>query len=494
MQTEKLPQLSPANPPQVLELGNDAATGYTPDVSPQPVDPEKPPVTSPFEQLRRGEFVYDNPESPDYVRPGDAEGMLRAVTDRYFQAQPEVLPTVRERYAMLTTRDAKRVAVPPRVTDIIPAAIHNESLSNLRDTLKQVAGINGVEQDEVLVYGNMPDNLEDQERAAVIANFDNLLAEQQAKHPHLNLRSVIVEYPPEELTMGRIRHDFTDLVAYDARQRGGFRVDHPVVTFDADTKRISRNANQELARVLVAPDSREVLAHLETGYLFDTEASVNPDGTLPDARKLAILQELRRRQYARLSGPSYNEEWGAAVALGPCLMAGNYNEHHDVSEMHYLKRRLRWAAEGLTQIMQYAKPAITKSITTLVHYLKGVSVQTSGRRQEDFLRHWIAGKLDDGYAESIIRNYVRDGLSYDNGFGHTESLRARRDAQPAVEPELRSPEQARRMVAAVIGPTVVPTVDIARRTLRDTPLPDPAPYLRRLGLPAPDRVRHSNGA
>lgn len=457
-----------------------------------------PPSSSPAMQRRRGEFTFDDPETADYVEPGNSEAMLQAVINRYFRLQAENLPVITNRLDRLKARDLEPLSTMPRSTIAVTIALHNEHATTLQDTLAEIASQNGVEQDEILLYGNMPESLSEQEKAAARARFDMLVAKIRQTHPHLTVRSIAEEYAWDEeegVLMGKLRHDIVDLITLDAAKRGLFRIDHPVIFFDADTKKITKTAVEKLTATLTAPNAYQLIAHLETHYLFDADTGFYEDGTMSDVRKLAIIQEIRRRQWRRICyretplpsadrnkdySQSYDEEWGAAIALGPLLIAGNFNERGKWDELKHLKGRILLSIDEISEIMRHAKPGIKRSYMALrPYYLVGQAVRSSGRRQEEYLRRWLAGGVDDNVYEQRTHDFIQTGLPYEF-FSHTEPARHRERYE---HPHFQNSAQARRIAAAILQPDTVPIL------LRgDIPMPHPESLLRRYGLPLPDET------
>lgn len=472
------------------------AEPHPPDQQVEAEEPQRRPKTSPASQRQRGEFDYDNPDSDYYVVPGDSRGMLRAVTKAYFDAQPESQGRVAARYKQLVARDSQTFPVEPRSTVVIACAVHNETADMLRETLAEAAAQKGVQEDEIVLYGNMPDTLSYDEKIATRAMFDQLIVESRSAHPHLKIRSVIEEYKPSEdlsdplaLHMGRIRHDIIDLVAWDAQQRGGFKIDHPIIVLDADTKQMTKDTFQKLAARLTAPDSDALIVHTKTQYLFDTKSGFDEEGHMSDVRKTAILQEIRRRQRMRLYNKNkelygaspeeayredYIEEWGSAMPLGALLMAGNYNEFEPVSENTYLKSRLFDGDGVMRAVFYYVKPQITSRwMRDTPYYLLDTTIRTSGRRQEDALRQWILGGPDEELHQIAIRQL--GGRSY-GGFSHTEPLRS---ANTKPDPHFQDAAQAEQIVTAALGR------DSVQPNQKIISLPNPEPLMRRLNLPLP---------
>lgn len=451
-----------------------------------------PPDVSPAMQRQRGEFTFDDPETADYIEPGDSRAMLRAVIDGYFRQQTENLLLVANRLECLKERDPELTSQEPRSTIAITIAMHNEHPTTLRDTMAEIAKQKGIEQDEILLYGNMPASLNEQEKAEVRTQFDALVADFRLNHPHLKIRSIAEEYEwgKEGVLMGKLRHDVVDLIALDAAGRG-FGIDHPVIFLDADTKQMTKTAIENLAATLTALDAYQIIAHLETHYLFDPDTGFGEDGTMSDARKLAIIQEIRRRQWRRTiyreqpypsadrnegySQP-YDEEWGAAIALGPLLVAGNYNERGKWDELKHLRGRVLQSIGEITEIMRYAKPAILRGrMRYRPYYLVGQAVRSSGRRQEQFLRRWIAGGVDDDAYEQWTHAYIQKGVPY--FFSHTDPARNREQYK---HPSFQNEAQARRIAAAILQPDVVPILK------KGIPMPDSVPLLKRYDMPTPD--------
>jgi len=458
-----------------------------------------PPDFIPARQRQRGEFTFDHPETTDFVEPGDPQAMLCAVVNSYFCQQPENLAIVTDRYNRLRERDPELPATKPRSSIAILMALHNERAITLRETIAEISRQENVDQDEILLYGNMPDSLSGPRKAQTCAWFDALVLELQLEYPHLKIRSVAEEYDwhvqdgkeNEEVLMGKLRHDVVDLIALDGAARG-FSIDHPVVFFDADTKQIAKAGVSNLVEVLTAPDAQELIAHLETHYLFDDDTGFYEDGTMTDARKLAIIQEVRRRQWWRIRHQHenvyyedrnknyrlpYDEEWGMAVALGPCLIAGNYNERGRLNESKDLKARLSIALHEISDIMRYAKPDIPSGrMWRHAYYVVGQAVRSSGRRQEQFLKDLIAGKVDEDAYERRTQRFIQSGTPY-RYFSHTDIARTR---EQTMHPRFRNEEQARRIAAAVLLPDVVRVGD------REIPMPDSMPLLQRYHLPLRD--------
>ncbi len=450
--------------------------------------------TSPVKQIERGEFNYDEVDSPDYVEVGHSSEMLQAVANNYFREQPRNARLVKHRYSQLTARDPELRAEEPRATVAIPIAIHNEDAATLRDTLAEVAAQAGVERDEIMLYGNMPDTLSEEEKNQARVKLDEVVAEMRRANPQLTLRSLVVEYDEDKLGIGRVRHDYMDLIAWDGARRG-FAIDNPVIMLDADTKQMTKEAFGKLAAVLTAPDSDKIMAHTETHYLFGKNEQAEGQDGESDARKLAVLQEIRRRQYWRLKNRDkaetlgqdinevydqghYDEEWGTAVALGPYLLVGGYNEQGKINESWSLTQRL-YDQEGLIyDVMRHAKPDITsQQLHKGMYYLAGTSVRGSGRRHEQRLREWIAGGVNDELYAGLTGTHIQYGHEYQK-FSHTDSLRV---ASEEAEPGFRDAAQAAMIIKAVLTPDAVERIDGGSQ-----PLPDPTTLLRRLDLPRPD--------
>jgi hypothetical protein len=255
----------------------------------------------------------------------------------------------------------------------------------------------------------------------------------------------------------------------------GYRFDHPVIMLDADTGHIDPNTNEVLAQAVMAPDSGLMVVHADT--ISDVEGisiplnaveAEFPDG-LDDATKLSLVAEISRRfQLARdrkkydipnMWGDSYPEEWGAAVALGPAIMVGNYNARNDNSEMMGLQMRLSNLEPEVTEAVRRVKPGLSGQIMPLAHYLPEVRVSASGRRWEQVLRDWVT--LPEGVDNSEHKDNVRHwhlsgptGL-YDTReqFGHTDKIR-----QPTNEGSYNARDEVREtrmleIIDAMLGET-----------------------------------------
>jgi hypothetical protein len=197
--------------------------------------------------------------------------------------------------------------------------------------------------------------LPESQKAAAREEFDAVVAEFRQAHPDIPIRSVVEEYPEDKLTMSQVRFDIFDIIASDGVDRE-FGFDHPVIMMDSDMRHIDVATNATLAQALTAPDSRFINVHPDT--LWDVEGvpiPVNamevqaPEG-LDDATRLAVVAEVSRlhaqdqlrREYdlSNARGEVYPEEAGAAVALGPVIMVGNFNLRNDNSEMMALQMRM----------------------------------------------------------------------------------------------------------------------------------------------------------
>ncbi len=450
------------------------------------------PESSPIKQIERGEFDYDNENSPNYVEEGRSAEMLQAVTNQYFKEQPRTARLVKYRYDQLAARDPELQAEEPRATIAIPIAIHNENAATLQATLYEIAKQNGVNQDELLLYANMPSTLSEADKANAQAKLDAVIAQARQDNPQLTIRSITVEYDEDKLSIGRVRHDYMDLVAWDAARRG-FGIDHPVIMLDADTKQMTKTAFEELADTLTAPDSDIIVAHTETHHLFDNNAR-GSETEMPDARKLAVLQEIRRRQYLRQESRAkaedlgqdigevynqghYDEEWGMAVALGPYLLVGGYDEHSTLDESRFLMQRLYDEDGSLYDVMHHAKTEISAGkLFNGAYYLVGTKIRGSGRRPEQRLREWVTGGVDDSQYANMVEKHITSGHQYQD-FSHTDALRT----DDTSEPTFKNPDHAKRIVGSVLKPESVPRLEG-----EPEPMPNPTSLLKRLNLPDPD--------
>ena len=108
-----------------------------------------PPDYIPAKQRQRGEFTFDDPETADFVEPGDSQAMLRAVVDSYFRQQPENLAIVADRHDRLCERDPELSVEEPRSTIAILSAIHDEQSITLHETLAELSKQDEIEHDEV---------------------------------------------------------------------------------------------------------------------------------------------------------------------------------------------------------------------------------------------------------------------------------------------------------------------------------------------------------
>jgi hypothetical protein len=223
---------------------------------------------------------------------------------------------------------------------------------------------------------------------------------------------------------------------------------------------MTKDAVASLSAALTAEDASVVRAHVEAFHSFDKPAQGKD---LPDARKLAILQELARRKYVRTRRAQlaagahpehwpapYVEEWGMAIALGTLLAVGNYDASRPMDENAILGRRLTSAARIVGTMMHYAKPATPPVFEARPAQLTNKRVITSGRRLEDLFRQWIAaGHESDRRDAEMVRRITQlailgNGYTPDETF-HTTNIRG---PQSEAEPRLWDKRHAGRVIGA----------------------------------------------
>ncbi|HUB94018.1 MAG TPA: hypothetical protein VMB52_05955 [Verrucomicrobiae bacterium] len=435
--------------------------------------------------------------SLESIHSGDLVGMYALITETYFgQKSPDELEQLNVIYRQLHERDAGPSGAEPRSTVAIAVAAHNEDPALLAHTLEAVAGVRGIEQDEVLVYGNMPDTLFEAERTEAQANIDATVNRFRTSHPAIRIRSVIVEYSEAQLRMSKVRADMIELIARDGQERN-FRFDHPVITFDADTASISEQTNEVLAGALTAEDSHLLIPHADVAFdVTGVTIADNPaDTELPehsdDATRLAAVAEIdqrlslarERKEYdvPNMRQYSYPEEWGSAIPLGPTLMVGNFNIAIDSSEMGELEQRFMHMAEEIREAMRIAKPLSQGDVRTVAVNFPEALVTTSGRRWEQVLRDWItlpAGADDKIYLDNVKKWHMSGptGLYQSREqFGHTDSVRIRTYEGPFTASDEIREARIQAIINAMLGATK--RSDEMERVLSRFDLPKPTTWL-----------------
>jgi len=441
-----------------------------------------PPEGTPAHDIAIGELSLDT------VEIGDSAGMFRLITDAYFSKKTdEEREIVDRRVQALQERDDRPITGEPRATVAIPVAIHNERPDNIRRTLDVVANQRGIDQDEILVYGNMPVGLPEAERREARAAFDKMITEFREAHPTITIRTLAEEYPDDTLSITQVRNDMVDLIARDGAQRG-FRFDHPVIMFDADTLHISRVTNETLAGALNSPNSREIIANAFSFYQFDkssTTLDLEDISALDDAKRLAIVAELSYRsgiheEIRKYGRPPYihPQESGMAFALGPVIMVGNFGERGetDNESNRLIMNGLQPAEPELRQALKRAKPEVVDTILTLPEYHRRAIVTTSPRRWEKILQEWVTlpdGADDSTYADIISYwRYSGPSAEYKN-FSHTDDVR---DSVPEGQYNAPNEERIQRIIDTMFGgdgrDMLVPHKDLALLLKRyNLPLP-----------------------
>lgn len=433
------------------------------------------PGICPGDYIEAGEFDFENELSPDYVEPGNSPAMLKKLSELYFYDRADDLMATRERLGRLQSRDRDVYSDIPRSTIVI---LTIEDAETLRGTMSELAKQHGVEQDEIILYGNMPGSFSEEQKQEKDDVLDTIVAE----FPSLRIRSINETYDWSEHNdsplMGKLRHDYKAMIALDGAERG-FGVDHPVITLDGDTKLMTQGSLDALVAAITYPQSNVMIAHLETRYTFDAQ-----EGPLSDARKLAVLQEIRRRQLIRLRNSGdrpftmpYNEEWGAAVALGAYLVCGGYNDHGQFDENSDLKKRMIIARDEITAVMQHAKPGIKEPMSPEVQYTPGKVIRGSARRHEDLFNNWIAEPLNTDRELLFLHStelYGWTGLQYDDStFSSTDTAREK-NRTPAT---FTDAGQMKCMVNAILL-----MKSVRHSGEPEMFAPDPSRLLERLGL------------
>lgn len=368
------------------------------------------PTDSPGQALRRGELRLDT------VAEGDSVGVLRLVGNAYFALKtPQEMAWITAGHQELKKQDDLSPDKEPRATKIILAG-YDETRDTLATALKAWGSERGAEQDEIILYGNMPDNLPEAQKNIVRQNISAAVKEFKANKPNCRLRAVCREYPKDRLNINQLRHDATDIFAMDAIERH-HSFDHPMEVGDADTKLVGPTTTEVLAAKLTAPDSPYTVVHAQTNYLFD-----NPEAPIDDARAIAISEEVARRKENRELNNSlqekwgpphgdvdaliirgYVEEWGSALALGPALMAGNYRKKGHLNEMSELLVRLEEVRPEIAMALYHAKPEVDiNEVDTNARYFKGANVRNSGRRTETLYRNLTQAENERAIEELFL--------------------------------------------------------------------------------------------
>lgn len=456
---------------------------------------EQLPERCPALSVASGELSLDSVES------GDSVGMNCLITEWYFSQKDDVeREAVARRLVTLKSRDAAPVGGEPRTTVMIPVAAHNEKPDLLRHTLEEVAGEDGADEDELFVYGNMPDNLPESQKAAARASMDAVVAEFRQSHPDITIRSMVGEYPEGQLNMNQVRFDAFDVIAFEGISRG-YGFDHPVFMLDADMGHIDASTNVTMSGALTAADSRFMIVHPD--MLWDVEGVSIPRNAveveapegLDDATRLAAVAEVSRlhaqdqlrREYdiPNARGEVYPEEAGSAIALGPAIMVGNFHLQEHATEMMGLQMAMIALSEEITEATRRAKPGVTEEVMAVANYYPEVRVSTSARRWEQVLRDWVT--LPAGADASEYADNVRDWhLSGPTGlyntpeqFGHTDAVRERNDVGPFNMPEEVREARMQEIVDAMLGP-----IDRSEEMVA---------VLERFGLPLPANWREGKG-
>jgi hypothetical protein len=384
--------------------------------------------------------------SVEHLQDGDSRGVFKTIAEDYLQTNAEAddsgADELRETYYELRERDQKiNYDHEPLATIAVPIAIHNETPETILHTLSEVVHQDKADETEVILFANHPEDLSEEEKSAAQQKLDDIVvqfgnAENQVP---LAVRSVLREYPPDELHMGNIRKDMMDLITVDALDRG-YNFDHPVLWLDADTRKMSRNTVVTLADSIRDPQAGDPIRR--ANILFGLDDTTEMD----DAKRMVAAFELMRRSRVREGkNAGYSEEHGTIISLGAYDLVGGTNREEPINEAKSLKDNFKKAKNEYEQVLNKAKPGATVPRRESL-ILPSARIVSSARRHEDMFRQLITPE-ETPYT-GTYRAWLEQGLPYNN-FTHTDSVRSGEYAVPA---NFRDDEHKTKVVDAFYGP------------------------------------------
>jgi hypothetical protein len=230
-------------------------------------------------------------------------------------------------------------------TVCIPVALLHEDISTVVNTvglIKRAQQASGKPVDVVLwTNARYNEYNKDEIQAAASEKYDALKTE-LATYTDEGLRvdMALQTLDANDTAISKIRANSMDAIAMQAIVKGqGY--EHPVVWLDADTTFMAKSALSELSDEVRSFDSAFAHANLQ----WSTEWAKGPLAEQDDATKAVALNEIHRRQLARMTEDGrtsgYVEEMGLAFAVGTYLQSGGVNTLTPKDESKWLMVQAR---------------------------------------------------------------------------------------------------------------------------------------------------------